>query len=45
MKDRKQTSKRIATLAANTLADARASKRSKSLAGSALAQATKAKAA
>lgn len=38
MKNRKQTSKRLAELAARTLRDPRASRRSKSLAASALAQ-------
>jgi hypothetical protein len=39
MKNRKQTSERITELAAKTLGDPRASKKSKALAGSALAQA------
>lgn len=39
MKNRKQTSERIAELAARRLADPKTSKREKSLAGSALAQA------
>jgi hypothetical protein len=39
VKNNKQTSKHISELAAKTLADEQASKRSKSLAGSALAQA------
>lgn len=38
MKNRKQTSERIAELASKTLRDTRASPRSKSLAASALAQ-------
>lgn len=39
MKNRKQTSARIAELAARTLANPKASKKDKALAGSALAQA------
>jgi hypothetical protein len=39
MRNRKQTSQRIAGLAGKTLGDPRASKQSKALAGSALAQA------
>ena len=41
MTNRKQTSPRIAALAARILADPQASKKNKALAGSALAQATK----
>lgn len=44
MKNYKQTSGQIAELAGRTLGDSRASKRSKSLAGSALAQVTAVKA-
>lgn len=39
MKNSKQTTARVAALAARTLADPRAAKRDKSLAGSVLAQA------
>jgi len=39
MKNRKQTSTRVAALAAKTLGDPRSSKKTKALAGSALAQA------
>ena len=44
MVNRKQTSTRIAELAAKTLGDPKASRKNKALAGSALAQARKVKA-
>jgi hypothetical protein len=43
MMNRKQTSARIAKLAAQTLGDPRSAKKNKALAGSALAQARKAR--